>query len=190
SPAAGRRALAAAERRKPRYRMTTTLITEAQAAFSALAAANRAFSAKYPGPSPERQPVHTVYGGAQLFSADTARRLGQRALGAMQRYGRDPVEFALGVGFVKDPRAFGAGPDALASEFREDPLSLRAKNPEGWLACAVYERVVSKLEREPVEDFRIDFEDGFGARPDAEEDAAAQQAARETARGLAAGTLP
>lgn len=170
--------------------MTTKLVTEAQAAFATLAAANRAFSARYPGPTPERQPVHTVYGGAQLFRADTVSRLGNLALESMQGYGRDPVEFALGVGFVKDERALGAGPAALASEFRADPVNLRARNPEGWLACAVYERVVSKLEREPVEDFRIDFEDGFGARPDAEEDAAAQNAARETARGLAAGILP
>jgi citrate lyase beta subunit len=50
--------------------------------------------------------------------------------------------------------------------------------------------VIAKLEREPVEDFRIDFEDGFGARPDAEEDAAADAAAREVARGMREGGLP
>ena len=36
---------------------------------------------------------------------------------------------------------------------------------------------------EPVEDFRIDFEDGYGNRPDAEEDGHAQSAAREVAPG-------
>ena len=47
-----------------------------------------------------------------------------------------------------------------------------------------------KLLREPIEDFRIDFEDGYGNRPDAEEDAQAVATAREMARGVAAGTLP
>jgi len=50
--------------------------------------------------------------------------------------------------------------------------------------------VVEKLEREPVEDFRIDFEDGYGNRPDAEEDGHAHSVAREVAQGLAEGTLP
>ena len=39
-------------------------------------------------------------------------------------------------------------------------------------------RVLAKLAREPVEDLRIDFEDGYGVREDAEEDAAAQSTAR------------
>ncbi|HWD80557.1 MAG TPA: aldolase [Kribbella sp.] len=42
----------------------------------------------------------------------------------------------------------------------------------------VYERVRGKLEREPIEDLRIDFEDGYGNRPDDEEDAAAIAAAK------------
>ncbi len=42
----------------------------------------------------------------------------------------------------------------------------------------VYDRMSAKLEREPIEDLRIDFEDGYGDRPDAEEDAAAVAAAR------------
>jgi len=48
---------------------------------------------------------------------------------------------------------------------------------------------VQKLRREPVEDFRVDFEDGFGNRPDAEEDATAVQAAQEVAKGMKQGTL-
>jgi citrate lyase beta subunit len=42
---------------------------------------------------------------------------------------------------------------------------------------AVTGRVVAKLQREPVEDLRIDFEDGYGIRSDAEEDAAARACA-------------
>ena len=62
--------------------------------------------------------------------------------------------------------------------------------PPYALANTIYERVSEKLTREPVEDFRIDFEDGYGTRPDAEEDGHAISAARETAKGFAAGTLP
>jgi citrate lyase beta subunit len=167
-----------------------SLVTEAQPAFAALTAANRTFNEKYPGPTADRQAVHTVYGGAQLFRAETPSRLGQLALDSMKIYGRDPVEFALGVGFIENAKAFEAGATALARDYQSDPARLRGANPEGWLACAVYERVTRKLAREAVEDFRIDFEDGFGARSDAEEDATAQNAARETARALALGILP
>ena len=47
------------------------------------------------------------------------------------------------------------------------------------LPDAVAAQVNAKLAREPIEDYRIDFEDGFGVRPDSEEDAAALNAARE-----------
>ncbi|MGZ4611104.1 MAG: DUF6986 family protein [Actinomycetes bacterium] len=39
----------------------------------------------------------------------------------------------------------------------------------------VYARVVAKLGSEPVEDLRVDFEDGYGDRPDTEEDADARR---------------
>jgi citrate lyase beta subunit len=47
-------------------------------------------------------------------------------------------------------------------------------------------RVLDKLDREPVEDLRIDFADGYGVRDDAEEDAAA----RSTANALRSGDCP
>jgi hypothetical protein len=55
--------------------------------------------------------------------------------------------------------------------------------PPGDLADSVFERTVVKLEREPVEDFRIDFEDGYGYRSDAEEDGHAVSTAQFLARG-------
>src|SRR4051812_36174414 len=58
------------------------------------------------------------------------------------------------------------------------------------LAARVHPRVREKLQREPVEDFRLDFEDGYGNRPDAEEDGHAESAAVEVASGMAKGTLP
>src|SRR5204863_5646588 len=56
-------------------------------------------------------------------------------------------------------------------------------------ADMIYARVIEKLKREPVEDFRIDFEDGYGNRPDDEEDGHAAAAAREVAAGMQNGTL-
>jgi citrate lyase beta subunit len=119
-----------------------------------------AIGARYPGGRPDRQPVHTVYGGAHLFKADTARRLGELALAALAEYAPDAASLA----------------EAFAL-----PLGL---------AEAVRPRVEEKLRREPVEDLRIDFEDGYGNRPDDEEDGHAAAAAVEVARAMAAATLP
>jgi citrate lyase beta subunit len=121
---------------------------------------NQRLADRYPGEHAGRQPVHTVYGGAHLFRRDTAGRLGALALRAFETYAPDPATFADVVG----------APDHLAD--------------------TLHARVRGKLEREPVEDFRIDFEDGYGTRPDAEEDGHAEQAAREVAAGLAGGALP
>jgi hypothetical protein len=137
-----------------------SILQEAATHLARLGEANRAFTQVYPGDSPARQPVHTVYGGAHLFKADTAARLGKLALRALEEYAASPAELAEAAGL----------PEVLAE--------------------TVHARVLDKLGREPVEDFRIDFEDGFGNRPDAEEDAAAEAAAREVAAGLAGGTLP
>ena len=50
------------------------------------------------------------------------------------------------------------------------------------------DRVRDKLAREPVEDLRIDFEDGYGTRDDAEEDRHVRHAARELRAAVDAGT--
>jgi citrate lyase beta subunit len=51
-------------------------------------------------------------------------------------------------------------------------------------------RVRAKLERAPVEDLRVDFEDGYGTRPDDEEDWHAEEAARAVQASRADGTAP
>ncbi|WP_242454538.1 DUF6986 family protein [Bailinhaonella thermotolerans] len=58
------------------------------------------------------------------------------------------------------------------------------------LADAVRAKVEAKLRAEPVEDLRVDFEDGYGTRPDAEEDAHVLSAAGAVVRMREAGTLP
>jgi len=55
--------------------------------------------------------------------------------------------------------------------------------------ATIDKRVRDKLSREPIEDFRIDFEDGYGNRPDAEEDGHAAAVAIELAKGMRDGSL-
>jgi citrate lyase beta subunit len=169
-----------------------TIVDEAKAHLDALGRANLAFSSVYPGDRAARQPVHTVYGGAQLYKAETTHRLGELALRSLASYGPNAFEFARGVGFLGEG-ARNLKDAELASgraAFTRDPRGFARSDRDAWLAFTVYDRVVKKLEREAVEDFRIDFEDGFGARPDAEEDATALDAARELARAMREGLTP
>src|SRR6266403_2047327 len=129
---------------------------------AALSDANKAFMRRYPGESNRRQAVHTVYGGAHLFKSDSAQKLGAVALRSLQEYAPDSKTLANVLGTAGDQE----------------------------LAQKVYDRVVEKLRREPVEDFRLDFEDGYGNRPDAEEDGHAVTAALEVARGMALPLFP
>ena len=114
----------------------------------------------YPGNLGRRQPVHVVYGGAHLFNSDTAAKLGKIAEKTFVEYCRDAA--------------------AIADIFGLDEV----------VAEAIYPRIIKKLQREAVEDLRIDFEDGYGVRSHSEEDGHAVSAAVEFAKGKAAGTLP
>src|ERR1700674_3346709 len=166
--------------------------TVSRTAVGTLDEAYASFARRYPGETGRRQPVHTVYGGAHLFRADTARRLGKLALATLGEYAPDVFCFARSVGLpgaekLPSPASKAA---ALERQFAASPEKLRRDNRAAWLAHTVYSRVLEKLQREPVEDFRIDFEDGYGNRPDAEEDRHAKLAAEEVAQGMSEGSLP
>ncbi|MEQ1833695.1 MAG: phosphoenolpyruvate kinase [Candidatus Eisenbacteria bacterium] len=106
---------------------------------------------------------------------------------------RQPVHVVYGGGhlFRADTAAkLGEVARRSMSDHAPDPAALDQALGLGGLAEAVYTRVADKLVREPVEDFRIDFEDGYGTRPDADEDRDVAAAAREVAKGHAAGSLP
>jgi len=128
-----------------------------------LNAANQKLATLYPGDSIARQPVHTFIVSGDLFTHDTAQRAGAEAIVTLNQYGRTAQAFAEAIGLPST-----------------DPV----------LSERVSARVINKLEREPVEDLRIDFEDGYGARPDPEEDGHAESAARQVAAGMKAKTLP
>jgi citrate lyase beta subunit len=154
--------------------------------------ANLALARTYPGEAGKRQPVHTVYGGAHLFASESASKLGALARRALDEHGPDFVTFARAIG-LRGSELLPSGVSeitALAAAFAADAAVAGRAYPAAALAHTLYTRVRAKLEREAVEDFRIDFEDGYGNRPDAEEDGHAGSAAREVAKGLAAGALP
>ncbi|MGP3988288.1 DUF6986 family protein [Streptomyces sp. 3N207] len=112
-----------------------------------LAPVDAELARRYPGDPGTRQPVHTVYVPADAVTPGTVREWGEAA------------------GALLDAHA----PDAEALA--------RVLGMDEELAGPVHARIREKLRREPVEDLRIDFEDGYGARPDDEEDAAAVRAA-------------
>lgn len=128
-----------------------------------LTSANKTLARLYPGDAVGRQPVHTFIGGADAFRSDSAQHAGRQALELLE--------------------ACASTAQALAKI-----LDLPAGDP--GLAETVRARVVDKLRREPIEDFRLDFEDGYGSRPGAEEDGHAESAAIEIAAGMQGGTLP
>ena len=130
--------------------------------FNKLKEANNSFQQIYPGDKSERQPVHTLYGGANLFKYDAAVSLGKRALEIFETYAPDHLIFGT---------VFGM-------------------NTGSGFSDMVYQKVIAKLKAEAIEDFRIDFEDGYGNRSNEEEDATAFNVALEVAKGMREKTLP
>ena len=121
-----------------------------------LADADAALAADYPGDRGVRQPVHTVYVPADKYDVNTVGTWGAEATAVLSEYGG-------------------------SAEVLADVLEL----PPGPMG-EVFERVRAKLAREPIEDLRIDFEDGYGTRSDEEEDAAVVAAARALTRSVRA----
>jgi len=129
--------------------------------FHSLKTANTAFQKIYPGDRSDRQPVHTLYGGANLFKFDSSPLLGKRALELFGIYAPNSTVFG---------EVFGMD---TASGFSE----------------RIYQKVIAKLKSEAIEDYRIDFEDGYGNRSNEEEDETARTTALEVAKGMQQNTL-
>jgi citrate lyase beta subunit len=98
-------------------------------------------NSRYPGDAGGRQPVHTCYVPADKVTGDVAAGWGADALSALEEHAPRPGVFAA---------LFGMSGD---------------------LAEVVHAKVAEKLAREPVEDLRIDFEDGYGVHADEDDDA-------------------
>jgi len=125
-----------------------------------LALADRARASAYPGDRPGRQPVHTAYVPADAYRPGLAAEWGRRAAAELASRLPGDAEFA---------EVMGVAP-ALAGDLRA--------------------RVLAKLAAEPVEDLRLDFEDGYRAREAAAEDADARAAGAALARAAADGVAP
>ena len=139
---------------------TTLGPAELDEADARLAETDAFLARAYPGETGERQPVHTVYVPGHRFAADTVRSWGDQALTALGEAGGAEA-LAVGLG--------------LASELGEDSARLA-------------DRVTRKLSEEPIEDLRLDFEDGYGDGPDEDADVAA--AARTLGELIADGSAP
>lgn len=163
---------------------------EKEILLNSLSVSNKAFQNIYPGDKPDRQAVHTVYGGANLFKADTCIKMGEIALRSLHTYSPDFITLAQVLefdGFRKLPQEKKKR-EKLISKLDKLNESERRKT-DAWLSYTVYNKIKQKLQAEPIEDFRIDFEDGFGNRPDEEEDATAVQAAIELTKGMKQKTI-
>ena len=159
---------------------------ELNAYCSELHESNAVFKSEYPADSFERQPVHTVYGGANLFKAGFAAKLGEAALKTLDTYAPNYHVFArvLGLPGAETLPTNRTELESLTRALETNPEQVREVKQAAWLAFTVYNRVVKKLKSEPIEDNRVDFEDGYGNRPDDEEDAHAAAAADEIAKGM------
>ena len=165
---------------------------DTQSILATLQEANQRHSALYPGDSSDRQQVHTVYGGANLFKAGSNMKLGNLGLRALDGYAPNFVSLAKILGFDGCESLPETESDIqnLGAAIEADEEAVKKSFYAGWLAHTIYNRVLAKLKNEPVEDSRIDFEDGYGNRPDEEEDADAVRSAGEVAKGMADGSLP
>lgn len=132
-----------------------------QRASERLAGTDALLERHFPGDPGTRQPVHTVYLPADAFTVGTAAQWGTRA----------------------DESLAGLGAAALAE---------RVAPPGADVALVelVARAVERKLAEEPIEDIRLDFEDGFGDRGDEEEDEWAVRSARTVADAVREDTAP
>lgn len=144
-----------------------------------------------PNISQLRNPVHVVYGGADRFSAETPAKLGKLALKSLETFAPNFVEFADAM-WLKGCDTLRNYDDVIADlefDLIENEAKVKTENFPAWLAWTVYNRTIEKIKREPIEDFRIDFEDGYGIRSDDEEDKHVLLASDQLALSFADNTI-
>ncbi len=143
----------------------------AQAIEDLLAGPDAESAERYPGDSGARQPVHTVYVPGDRYTQDLPVRWGEAAKAALEAAGGIDHLLELHASVGSAPTLDGE----VSSASRERAL--------------IAELVLAKLDAEPIEDLRIDFEDGYGDRGD-EEDGHVRAAARAVAAAAEQGQLP
>src|SRR5689334_8333188 len=113
--------------------------------------ANHAFQQTYPGDKPDRQPVHTVYGGANLFKSDTCIRMGEIALKNLQTYSPNFSVLANVLQFQGHDRLPRTEKELETLTEQMDVMTEeeRKKQP-AWLAYTIYNKLIQKLKTEAV----------------------------------------
>src|SRR5690349_5986692 len=114
---------------------------ERSALLDQLQTANLKFQQTYPGDKPDRQPVHTVYGGANLFKADTCVKMGEIALKNLQTYAPNFVVLAnvLQLNGHEHLPTHQSEIEALTNRLRKMPEADRKQEP-AWLSYTVYNK--------------------------------------------------
>ncbi|MEV4423237.1 aldolase, partial [Patulibacter sp. NPDC049589] len=115
---------------------------------------------RWPGGSGADQPAHTVYVPADRAEPGVCGRWGREALAALDEHAPGPVSLATATGL---------------------PV---AEVDDAWPLLR------ATLERRPIEDLRLDLEDGYGPRPDDVEDADADAAVATLLAEAVAGDGP
>ncbi|MEJ7689700.1 MAG: hypothetical protein WKF76_04315 [Nocardioidaceae bacterium] len=100
-----------------------------------VAPADERMARLYPGDRGHRQPVHTVYVPADLVHPALPAEWGGAARESLEEFAPTAADFAK-------------------------VISSTTKAVE-----EIWPMLLDKLEREPIEDLRVDLEDGYGSRP-------------------------
>lgn len=125
-----------------------------------LADADAQLLEQFPGERGQRQPIHTVYVPADRIRSGIAAEWGKQADQSLREHAPDAEALAAATG--------------MSAEMVAECLP----------------RVQDKLRTEPIEDLRIDLEDGYGTRPDPEEDRHLTEAATALCADLQSATAP
>jgi len=115
---------------------------------------------EYPGEATGRAPIHTVYVPADQAVSGLAAAWGATAMAALAAHAADPATMAEVIGMDSN------------------------------LVAEVWPLVLAKLEREPIEDLRVDAEDGYRGGPESEDDDVLAAAASVASDVRAGGAPP
>src|SRR6476660_6877694 len=105
--------------------------------------ANLKFQQTYPGDKPDRQAVHTVYGGANLFKSDTCIRMGEIALRNLRTYAPNFVILAKVLKLKGHDHLPHLERDIEELTQRLETVSERERKKEhAWLSYSVYNKII------------------------------------------------
>ncbi len=135
--------------------------------------------------------VGVLYGGAHRFSKGTPAKLGRLARAAFEQWAPDAVRLAHAVG-LDGAGAFPRDDEMISTLLRSvgDSGGVASRMPTLQFAIDIHARLMAKLDADPIEDLRIDFEDGLGPIRLEAETALATRVGDDVAACVASGEAP